>query len=91
MGEAATERKRTGIRWGIIGPSLAFAIFAAAYSVYWFTIAGEVRKAVEIYAARSEKEVVTSWDGFAVGGYPFRIEAQFTAPKAAAPATLFAS
>ncbi|MEP2827556.1 DUF2125 domain-containing protein [Parvibaculum sp.] len=87
MSEAATEGKRTGIRWGIIGPSLAFAIFAAAYSVYWFTIAGEVRKAVEIYAARSEKEVVTSWDGFAVGGYPFRIEAQFTAPKAAAPAT----
>jgi hypothetical protein len=87
MNEAPTERKRTGIRWGIIGPSLAFAVFVAAYSVYWFTIAGEVRKAVETYAVRSEKEVVTSWDGFTVGGYPFRIKAQFAAPKAAAPAT----
>lgn len=85
MNEAAAKKERTGIRWGIVGPSLAFAVLVAVYSVYWFTIADEVRKAVETYAARGGDEIVTSWDDFAVGGYPFRIEAQFENPKATAP------
>ena len=86
MNDAAAEKKRNGIRWGIVGPTLTFAVLAAVYSVYWFTVADEVRKAVEAFAAQGDEEIVTSWDNFAVGGYPFRIEAQFTAPMAAAPA-----
>ena len=87
MSNTATTRERKGIRWGIVGPTLALACLVVIYSVYWFMVAGEVKKAVEAFAARSGEEIVTSWSDFAVGGSPFRIEAQFSSPAAAAPAT----
>lgn len=86
MNEAATTG-RTGIRWGIVGPSLALAALVVLYTVYWVGVSGEVRKAVENFAARGEKGVVTSWNDFSVGGYPFRVEADFASPAANAPDT----
>ena len=74
MSNTATTRERKGIRWGIVGPTLALACLVVIYSVYWFMVAGEVKKAVEAFAARSGEEIVTSWSDFAVGGYPFRID-----------------
>jgi hypothetical protein len=81
----ATGMKRTGIRWGIVGPSLAFAGLVLLYTIYWFGVSGEVRKTVEAFAARGDKRIATSWDDFSVGGYPFRIKAGFVAPAASAP------
>lgn len=83
MNEAAATG-RTGIRWGIVGPSLAFAALVALYTVYWVGVSREVRKAVENFAAR-ETRIATSWNDFSVGGYPFRIEAGFVSPTAGAP------
>lgn len=83
MNEAATTG-RTGIRWGIVGPSLALAALVVLYTVYWVGVSGEVRKAVENFAAR-ETRIATSWNDFSVGGYPFRIEAGFVSPTAGAP------
>lgn len=85
MNDAAITKERKGIRWGIVGPALAFACLVAIYSVYWLMVADEVKKAVEAFAVRGDDEIVTSWGDFAVGGYPFRVEAQFEEPKAAAP------
>lgn len=85
MNEAAATG-RTGIRWGIVGPSLALVALVALYTVYWIGVSGEVRKAIENFAA-SETRVATSWDNFSVGGYPFRIEAGFLSPAARAPGT----
>ena len=66
MNEAATTG-RTGIRWGIVGPSLALAALVVLYTVYWVGVSGEVRKAVENFAARGEKGVVTSWNDLISG------------------------
>ncbi|MEQ8267063.1 MAG: DUF2125 domain-containing protein [Parvibaculum sp.] len=71
--------------WGIFLPLLAFLLLAAVYTVYWFIVAGEVRKGVEAFAARGDGDLAVSWDTFAVGGYPYRIEAGFISPTASEP------
>lgn len=76
------ERKK---RWGIFLPTIGFLLLVAAYTVYWFIVAGEVRKGVEAFAARGEQGLEVSWGTFAVNGYPYRIEAGFTSPAARAP------
>lgn len=72
-------------RWGIFLPTAALLLLVAVYTVYWFVVAGEVRKAVEAFAARGEQGLEVGWGAFAVNGYPYRIEADFTSPAVSAP------
>ncbi|ABS63204.1 hypothetical protein Plav_1585 [Parvibaculum lavamentivorans DS-1] len=72
-------------RWGLFLPAAALLLLVAVYTVYWFTIAGELREGVEAFAARRDNGLVVSWDDLAITGYPYRIEADFTAPGASAP------
>lgn len=81
---AGTEPK-SGIRWGIAGPALAFIALVAIYTVYWFTVTGEIRKQVEAFAANPQHGLVTGWGEFSMRGYPYRIEAAFMQPAASAP------
>lgn len=81
---ADTEPK-SGIRWGIAGPALAFITLVAIYTVYWFSVTGEIRKQVEAFAANPQHGLVTGWTEFSMRGYPYRIEASFMQPAASAP------
>ena len=81
---AGTEPK-SGIRWGIAGPALAFIAFVAIYTVYWFSVTGEIRRQVEEFSASPQNGLVTGWGEFSMRGYPYRIEAAFTQPAASAP------
>lgn len=76
---------KNGIRWGIIGPGLALAVLVALYTVYWFSVAGEIRKRVEHFSATGQEGLITGWESFALRGYPYRFEAAFTRPTASAP------
>ena len=77
---------RRGWRWHIFAPVTALALLFAAYSIYWFSVAGEVRTAVEEFAARPGQGLVVGWRDFTVNGYPYRIEAGFENPAMSAPA-----
>lgn len=76
---------KNGIRWGIVGPSLALAVLVALYTAYWFYAAGEIRARIEHFQATGEEGLVTGWEGFAMRGYPYRFEADFRRPSASAP------
>lgn len=76
---------KSGIRWGIAGPALALIALVALYTVYWFSVTGEIRKQVEAFAAQPQQGLVAGWDEFSMRGYPYRIEAAFTQPAASAP------
>ncbi|WP_333670608.1 DUF2125 domain-containing protein [Parvibaculum sp.] len=79
--------KGSGRHWGIVLPAVALGALVILYSVYWFAVADEVRKSVEAFSARGEEGLVTGWEDFSVGGYPYRIEARFETPAASAPET----
>ncbi len=53
----------------------------------WCAVADEARESVEGVSARGEEGLVTGWEDFSVGGYPYRIEARFETPAASAPET----
>lgn len=72
-------------RWGLFLPTLALGLLVALYTVYWFVVAGEVRKGVENFSATGKEGLVTRWDDFSITGYPYRIEADFISPSASAP------
>lgn len=76
---------KSGIRWGIAGPTLALIALVAIYTVYWLSVTGEIRRQVEAFAAKPQHGLVTGWTGFSMRGYPYRIEAAFTQPAASAP------
>lgn len=77
---------RRGWRWQIFAPTTALLALVAVYTVYWFSVAGETRKAVEEFAAQPGQGLVVGWEEFAVNGYPYRIEADFENPTLSAPA-----
>lgn len=79
------QAKGSGRHWGIILPAVALGAVVILYTVYWFTVADEVRKSVEAFSARGEEGLVNGWNDFSVGGYPYRIEAAFEQPMASAP------
>ena len=58
------------------------AVLAAAYTIYWYVAAGELRSAAERWREerRALGETVT-WQDFAVGGFPFWLRATVTAPQ----------
>lgn len=72
-------------RWGLFVPTVALLALVALYSVYWFTVAGEVRKGIEAFAARGDQGLLVSWGDLAINGYPYRIEADFKDPAVSAP------
>ncbi|MDP6342189.1 MAG: DUF2125 domain-containing protein [Alphaproteobacteria bacterium] len=56
------------------------------WTAYWFYIAGEARDAVEAWVAENQKAGVTAgYDAIEVGGFPYRIRIDLTAPRLALP------
>lgn len=73
-------------RWRIFGPTLALVVLAAVWSVYWYVMAGKTRDFLEAFATSHHTGNITvGWGELAISGYPYRIEATFTAPGIAAP------
>jgi hypothetical protein len=79
------EAGRAPSRWRIFGPTLVLMVGVAVYSAYWYVVAGKVRTAIEDFAATPADNIVTSWSGLSISGYPYRIEAGFDAPSIRAP------
>lgn len=65
---------------------VAFALLILAWCGYWLYASNMVRGAVEGWAAerRAEGDRV-EWRSLAVGGFPFRLEVEFTEPAIAVP------
>ncbi|OAN53991.1 DUF2125 domain-containing protein [Magnetospirillum moscoviense] len=55
----------------------ALTVLAAAYSAYWFHVAGTLRKGLDEWAAR----VGAQWDKAETSGFPFRLTLTLTAPR----------
>lgn len=71
--------------WRIFWPTVALAVGAAIYSGYWYVVAGEVRAAIEGFAAAPAGDVAVGWRDLSISGYPYRIAATFAAPVVRAP------
>src|SRR5581483_10902192 len=70
----------------VFAPMIAVGCLFAIYSVFWYLAAGEVRAAIEAFAANPDRgDVNLGWSDLSISGYPYRIAATFDAPVAAAP------
>jgi len=73
-------------RWRIFGPTLALVALVAVYSVYWYVMAGKTRGFLDAFATSPHTgNIAVGWGDLSISGYPYRIEADFTAPSIAAP------
>jgi hypothetical protein len=72
--------------WAIYWPAIGVAVLLALYTAYWFVASGKVREGIENFAA-TPQDVVASWSELSMGGYPYRISANFEHPKLIAPNT----
>lgn len=62
---------------------------AAAYTAYWFHVAGQLRKGVEGWAEqRRAQGWQVAWVDLSVGGYPLNVRARLVKPSLTAPAGL---
>lgn len=67
------------MRKSYILAAVAVLAVAAAYSVYWFTVAGGLRACLDPWAAARRAEGYTvAWDSAAVRGFPFAFRLSFT-------------
>ncbi|MDE2228542.1 MAG: DUF2125 domain-containing protein [Alphaproteobacteria bacterium] len=70
------------IVWVVGGLAVALA---AAYSGYWYTVAGKIRDRMAPWVASRQAEGVTiKWDSVAIGGFPLAIRLRFANFDAAA-------
>ncbi|MEN6544112.1 DUF2125 domain-containing protein [Parvibaculum sp.] len=78
--------RKPATRARIFLPAIALAVLAAIYSIYWYVMAGKARDFLESFAAQHQSgDVAVNWSGLAISGYPYRVEANFTAPAVSAP------
>ena len=75
----------------IFVPLAAIALLLAGYIWWWQEVADGVRSAanqfqIDQHAQRHE----ATWDGLAINGFPYRVEAQFNGPRLTAPDRGFA-
>lgn len=78
--------RKPASRARIFVPAIALAVLAAIYSVYWYVMAGKTREFLETFATEHHAgNVAINWSGLSLSGYPYRIEASFTAPAISAP------
>lgn len=62
---------------------------AAAYTAYWFHVAGQLRKGIEGWADhRRAQGWQVEWSSLSVGGYPLKVSAHLAAPALTSPAGL---
>lgn len=62
----------------------ALTVLAAAYSAYWFHVAGTLRKSLDEWAARvTAHGGLAEWDKVRTTGFPFRLTLTLTAPRLA--------
>ncbi len=62
----------------------ALTVLAAAYSVYWFHVAGTLRKGLDEWATRvAVQGGLAEWDSVETEGFPFRLALTVTAPRLA--------
>ena len=80
--------RKPASRARIFLPAISLAILAAIYSVYWYVMAGKTRDFLEGFASQHQSgDVAVNWSGLEISGYPYRVEANFTAPAISAPNT----
>lgn len=73
-------------RWRLFGPILALVTAAVLWSAYWYVMAEKTRDFIDVFAARHHAgNLVVGWNALLISGYPYRIEAGFTAPSISAP------
>lgn len=58
-------------------PVTLFFVFVAAWSAWWFVAASMFEDMLEAMRANPESDVRVTYEHVAIGGYPFRIEADF--------------
>jgi len=85
-----TPTPREAIKTGGSGHSLlmggVIVIALVLYSAYWLYVSHSLRKALETQQTLGRiGEVTIGWDQLRMGGFPYRIEARLTAPRASAP------
>lgn len=85
-----TPTPREAIRTGGSGQSLLIgavvAIALLLYSGYWVYASHSLRKALETRQALGHiGDVAIGWDKLRMGGFPYRIEARLSTPRASAP------
>ena len=82
----STPPRRGRIHWGVLTPTIAFGVLVAAYAVYWWVAAGEIRNRIE-QAVLDQGRIEAAWSGLGVYGFPYRFTSSFTDPVVAAPHT----
>lgn len=85
-----TPTPREAIKTGGSGQSLLMGAVLVAvlalYSGYWLFVSHTLRATLEEQQAIGHVgDVMIGWDKLRMGGFPFRIEARLTAPRASAP------
>ncbi len=74
-----------GVKRGLIAVA-ALALIAAVYAGYWNYLAGQVRTGIEQWAAdRRAEGYGAEYAAVAVGGFPFRLVAEISAPALTVP------
>jgi hypothetical protein len=64
-------------------------VAAAAYTAYWFHVAGQLRKGIEGWAEqRRAQGWQVAWSDLSVGGFPLTVTARVVAPALTSPAGL---
>jgi hypothetical protein len=65
-------------RFWLYAPTGLFVILAAAVMTHWWTVAGAFEKKLAALKGREAIPGITlNWDGVEVGGFPFRLDADF--------------
>ncbi len=74
------------IRWSLILPFLLVALGAAAYSLWWVSVADRVEGAVVKWQEeQAVKGIAVSWNKLETGGYPYRIQVDIEGGRIGAP------
>ena len=85
-GDASPEGRKGRIHWGVATPTIIFVVLLAAYAVYWWIAADEIRSRIET-ASLDQGRIETSWKELGIYGFPYRFTASFTDPVVSAPHT----
>src|SRR5579863_4497633 len=78
--------RRKPRRLGLYLPWGALVVFAAGWSLAWLWMMGQTQSRLDAGAASLRKAGWTvAWDGRHIGGYPFRLDVDFTDLRLADP------